>query len=121
MTLAKVLLGATLCSVSLASLACENPSLVQVPKAADVKEKDRADLLEDVQAYLREVKVYTDCVQAELAAAGGDTAPALTKAVLVTRNNAAVAEADAIMKLYTANFGANNAGPPPPAPPPPPK
>jgi hypothetical protein len=39
--------------------------------------------------------------------------------VLVTRNNGAVAEADAVMKIFTANFGANSAGPPPPPPPPP--
>jgi hypothetical protein len=48
------------------------------------------------------MNTYTTCVQAELAAAG-DNPPPLLKAVLAQRNNAAVAEATAVQKLYNAN------------------
>ena len=51
------------------------------------------------------MKAYTDCVQAELTAAGGNSAPTVTKTVLIARNNAAVAEADAVKKLFEANLG----------------
>jgi len=51
------------------------------------------------------MKDFTDCVQAELKAAGGDSAPKLTKQVLIARNNAAVAEADAVKKLFESNVG----------------
>jgi hypothetical protein len=40
-----------------------------------------------------------------LTAAGGDSAPDLIKRILVSRNNTAVAEAEFMMKLFTANVG----------------
>ena len=52
------------------------------------------------------MQTYTACIQAELAAAGGDAAPELVKRMLVSRNNAAVAEAEFMMKLFTENVGA---------------
>ena len=51
------------------------------------------------------MKAYTDCVQAELKAAGGNAAPKLMKTVLIARNNAAVSEADAVKKLFETNVG----------------
>ena len=48
----------------------------------------------------------TACIQAELSAAGGDSAPVTVKRALVARNNAVVAEVEFMMKLFTANVGA---------------
>jgi hypothetical protein len=41
-----------------------------------------------------------ECTQAALATAGGDSAPTLTKAVLVKRNNDAYQEVQAMAALY---------------------
>ena len=53
-----------------------------------------------MQRYVTGIREYTACVQAELAAAGGDAAPESTRSVLIGRNNAAVAEARAVMDLF---------------------
>jgi hypothetical protein len=97
---------AGLCLGALAStaLACELPPLVAIP--AKDKVGDQGAIIRDAtKTYFDAMKVYTDCVQAELKAAGGDSAPKLTKTVLVARNNAAVAEADAVKKLFETNVG----------------
>ena len=54
-------------------------------------------------AYFEGMTAYVACIQAELAAAGGAAAPALVKAAVVARNNAAVAEAEAVKKTFEAN------------------
>ena len=57
------------------------------------------------------MQAYTACIQAELAGAGGDSAPASSRRVLVSRNNVAVAEAEFMMKLFTDNVGPADAMP----------
>ena len=97
---------AGLCLGALAStaLACEMPPLVAIPPKDKVG--DQAAAIRDAtKTYFDAMKSYTECVQDELKAAGGDAAPTLTKAVLVARNNAAVAEADAVKKLFEASVG----------------
>ena len=97
---------AGLCLGALAStaLACEMPPLVAIP--AKDKVGDQGAVIRDATSvYFNAMKDFTDCVQAELKAAGGDNAPKLTKQVLIARNNAAVAEADAVKKLFEANVG----------------
>ena len=52
-----------------------------------------------MQRYVEGIRAYTACVKAELAAAGGDAAPeSLRRSVL--RNNAAVAEARAVLAMF---------------------
>jgi hypothetical protein len=51
------------------------------------------------------MKVYSACVQADITAAGGDSAKPIVKAVLVSRNNAAVAVVEAVMKAFNASVG----------------
>jgi hypothetical protein len=48
---------------------------------------------------------YTECVQSELAAAGGDATPAFVKALFVARNNRAVDEHKAVTDLYVERVG----------------
>jgi hypothetical protein len=57
------------------------------------------------------MQAYTACVQAELAGRGGDTAPAIVRQALVRRNNAAAAEMQFMMKLFTENVGPVDAVP----------
>jgi hypothetical protein len=52
------------------------------------------------------MRAYAACIQAELAAAGGDSAPPSVKAALLARSSTAVAEAEAINALYQQRIGA---------------
>ncbi|HSC13957.1 MAG TPA: hypothetical protein VLI71_02520, partial [Gammaproteobacteria bacterium] len=70
-----------------------------------------AEIRAAASAYFTAMQAYTACLQAELAGAGGDSASAVVKKVLVARNNAAVAEAEFMMKLFTDNVGAVDAVP----------
>src|SRR5262249_5466583 len=91
------------------SLACEMPPLVAIPPKDKVG--DQATAIRDAtKTYFDQMKAYTDCVQAELTKAGGNSAPTVTKTVLIARNNAAVAEAEAVKKLFEANIGGAAAG-----------
>jgi hypothetical protein len=85
--------------------ACNIPPLVAIP--AKDKIGTQADAIRAATgAYFQQMQTYVACIQAELVAAGGDKAPPLVKAGLITRNNAAVAEANAVKKLFDANVGA---------------
>ena len=93
-----------LCAISSTGFACTMPPLVAIP--AKDKVGDQGPALKDAtSAYFDAMKAYTSCVQAALAAAGGDAAPSLMKSLLVARNNAAVAEAEAVKKLFEASVG----------------
>jgi hypothetical protein len=61
---------------------------------------DSAQLFVRVQSYVTGIRTYTACVQAELAAAGGDSAPAMLREQLAARNNRAVAEARAVLGAF---------------------
>jgi hypothetical protein len=82
--------------------ACDNPPLVVIPEGASLQGQEQA--VQDAAAqYFTAMQAYTDCIKGELEAAGGDDAPSFVKALLVRRNNLAVAEAEAVMKLYNDN------------------
>jgi hypothetical protein len=99
-----IVAGLWLGALASTTLACELPPLVVIP--AKDKVGDQAAAIRDAtSAYFVAMKTYTDCVQAALTAAGGNSAPTITKTVLIARNNAAVAEADAVKKLFEANVG----------------
>jgi hypothetical protein len=95
-----------LCAISSTSLACTMPPLVAIPAKDKVGDQGPA-LREATSAYFDAMKTYAECVQAALSAAGGDSAPTLMKSMLIARNNAAVAEAEAVKKLFDANVGFN--------------
>ena len=116
MNFTKILGVALLCNVTGVALACDLPPLVVIPSATDSAGNEEG-IRAATAAYFQSMQVYTKCVQDELAAAGGDSAPALTKAVLVARNNLAVAEAQAVLKVFTANVAP--VVPPGPSPQPP--
>lgn len=110
MKVSVILAAGLLTGVSATALACDLPPLVDIPK--DTKSHEQ-DVRNTVQAYFDQMKTYTACVQQALNDAGGDNAPKLTKAVLVARNNAAVAEVEAVMKLFKAASEGGDAGPQP--------
>lgn len=100
--LAALLLG----SFSMAAEAgCDYPSLLMIPAKGKMSKKETKRITADAEKYFADMKTYVACVQTELQAAGGDSAPALYRNVLVARNNAAVQEFEAVEKWYTASMG----------------
>jgi len=92
---------------------CELPKLLVIPPEDRIAGRER-DLFVAANTYFTAIQAYSACLQAELMAAGGDQAPDLVKRVLVTRGNAAVDEANLMMKLFTQRVRpAETAGPAP--------
>jgi hypothetical protein len=103
-----ILLGGIMSSIAGVGLACEMPKLAIFP-AKDQAAGKEAEIRAFAQAYFDSMNAYAGCIQAALAAAGGDAAPEVVKRVYVLRNNAAAAEAEFMMEHYTdlaSPFGA---------------
>lgn len=110
MRITTIICGGILASIAGSAMACELPKVAIIPPKAQVAGKE-AEIRTAASAYFAAMQAYTACIQAELAGAGGDAAPDLVKRVLVARNNAAVAEAEFMMKLFTSNVGGVDAVP----------
>ena len=110
----KIILAGLLATVAGAAGACEVPKLMVIPAKEAAAGKEEG-LRTAFMQYRQGMEAYTQCVQAELTAAGGDKAPASLKIALVQRNNAAVAEVKAMDTLFNQNVGALpiSAGPSP--------
>jgi hypothetical protein len=105
--LGTLLLGA----LALPAMACDLPKLPVIPPADQIGDQAPA-VSTATGAYFDGMRVYADCIEDELAAAGGDAAPASVKAALVYRSNAAVAEAQAIQKLFQERVAAGQSATP---------
>ena len=105
MRITTIICGGMLSAIAGSAVACDLPKLAVIPPQDQVAGKE-AEVRAAAAAYFTSMQAYTACLQAELAGAGGESAPARVKRVLVARNNAAVAEAEFMMKLFTENVGA---------------
>ena len=86
------------------TLACENPPLAQVPtpeEAANL-EQNIGEIQNSVLEYQQAMQEYTACIQEEVEQARADGAPELVQNLLVRRNNAAVAEAEAVIAQFNS-------------------
>ena len=104
MSYGRIIYAGLLCGVASASFACEMPALVAIPSKDAIAGKEQ-QITDALAVYYQGMQAYTSCVQQELTAAGGDSAQPVVKAVLVQRNNAAVAEVQAVMKIYKDTVG----------------
>jgi hypothetical protein len=95
----QALLGLLLTAVNLVAAACEVPKLIALPPAGGVGD-DSGRWIAEMQGYVSGIRDYSACVRAELAAAGGDSAHESLRDVLISRNNAAVAEGRAVIALF---------------------
>jgi hypothetical protein len=100
MNVRQALVGFLLVGVNVAASACDLPTLVAIPPV-DTLGQDSPQVFVRVQGYVAGIKAYTDCIKAELAGAGSDAAPQSLRNQLVARNNAAVAEARAVLATFT--------------------
>jgi hypothetical protein len=103
--------GLLLSAIALPAFACDLPKLPIIP-AKDQIGDQAAIVSAATGAYFDGMRAYTDCIDAALAAAGGDAAPASFKATIVKRHNAAVAEAQAIQKLFQERVAAGQTAAP---------
>lgn len=110
MRIRTIICGGLLSGIAGNALACELPKLVAIPPKDQVAGKE-AEIRTAAAAYFTAMQAYSACIQAELVGAGGDAAPEIVRRVLVGRNNAAVAEAEFMMKLFTENVGSIDAQP----------
>jgi hypothetical protein len=95
--------------LSVRAMACELPTVPQIPGEDDLEPGPAAQQIAlEVQDYFLAMQTYTECVVAELDSAGGDNAPQPLRRLLIARNNAAIAEAEAVQKLW--NDRAESAG-----------
>lgn len=126
-----------------AAAGCDNPPLLMIPAQKEKmsrkeQEREREKVVEAAQKYFTAMQSYVACIQAELKPqvpacsqatdqeyneclrkqleTNGDSPAVLPIKVLMARNNAAVAEAEAVQKWFTAAVGAAQAGPPAPGP-----
>ncbi len=104
MRITTIICGGLLTGIAGSALACDLPKLAVIPAKNQIAGKE-AEVRAAANAYFVGMQAYTACLQAELAGVGGDAAPAVVKAVLVSRNNVAVREAEFMMKLFTDNVG----------------
>jgi hypothetical protein len=101
------LLGAA----ALPALACDLPKIPVIPERDKIGDQAAA-VTAATSAYFEGMRAYADCIEAALAAAGGDAAPPTLKAALIERNHAAVAEAQEVQKLYQERVAAGQTATP---------
>jgi len=104
MRITTIICGGLLTGIAGSAMACDLPTLAVIPAKNQIAGKE-AEVRAAANAYFVGMQAYTACLQAELVGAGGESAPAVVKAVLVSRNNVAVREAEFMMKLFTENVG----------------
>jgi hypothetical protein len=83
--------GFLLGAIASPALACSLPKLPVIPASDQLGDRAPA-VTEATSAYFEGMAAYAACIQSELAAAGGDSAPPSVKAVLLARGSAAVAD-----------------------------
>jgi len=103
--------GMLLAMSAVPAFACDLPKLPVIP-AKDAIGDQAPAISAATGAYFDGMRAYTDCIAEALAAAGGDAAPQSFKAVSVMRHNAAVAEAEAIQKLFQERVAAGQSATP---------
>lgn len=105
-------LGYVFCGAfALPALACELPKLPVIPAADEMGDRGPA-VSEATAAYFAGMRDYATCIQEELAALGGEEAPASVRAVLLARANGAVAEAQAVQQLFQQRVAAGQTATP---------
>lgn len=95
--------GAALGLVASQAMACDNPPLAKVPtpdEAEDIDGQGMQALQARVEEYHEAMEKYTSCLQDAVEDAKADNAPDLVQNLLVKRNNAAVAEVEAVVEQF---------------------
>ena len=103
--------GLLLGAIAMPAFACDWPNLPIIP-AKDQIGDNAPTISLATGAYFDGMRAYTDCVEALLEAAGGDAAPPSFKGVINGRLTVAVAEAQAVQKLFQERVAAGQTATP---------
>lgn len=90
---------------SVAALACEHPTVPNVPSDERIRGRAERALKDEVRSYITDMSIYAACVQAEYRAADNDAVLEIIRSLLATRNNTAIAELEAFRDIYVASVG----------------
>ncbi len=104
MSAAKLVCGVCLIACSPA-FACDNPALPAIPDGEELNRKTERAVKADVIRYITEMGAYVACAEAAHRAAVRDGVLAVNLQLLASRNNAAVAEIEAVKDAYVAKVG----------------
>ena len=97
--------GLLLGAIAMPAFACDLPKVPLIPEKDKVG--DQAPTISAATgAYFDGMRAYTDCTEALLEAAGGEAASPSFKGVINGRLTVAVAEAQAVQKLFQERVGA---------------
>lgn len=106
--------GAALASGLLAAagaLACETPTMVEVPDGATATTEEMVRAREQVTEYVAAMEEYLACVDEEMEVAGDD-APDEFKSLMIQRYNAAVSEMETVAAAFNEQLRAFRAAHP---------
>ncbi len=106
--------GAALASsllLATATLACETPSVVEVPDGATATMEEMVRAREEIMAYMEAMREYIACVNDEIEVAG-DNATEEFKALMIQRHNAAVSEMETVAAAFDEQLRAYRAANP---------
>jgi hypothetical protein len=98
-------------ALGLPALACELPKLPLIPAADQIGDRGPA-VSEATAAYFDGMRDYASCIQQQLAAVGGEDAPASVRSVLLARASVAVTEAQAVQQLFQERVAAGQTATP---------
>jgi hypothetical protein len=105
MNTCRLALTLVLCGTPAAVLACDYPAPPSFPTGERIKGRLERDIKDDMIRYITQMSGYVACVRADHAAAFEGGASEQSLALLAARNNAAVAELEAVRDSYVANIG----------------
>jgi len=103
-------LGSGLLAAAVA-LACETPTMVEVPDGATATTEEMLAAREQVSEYVAAMEEYLACVDEEMETAGDD-APKEYKSLMIQRYNAAVSEMEPVAAGCTEELRAFRAANP---------
>jgi hypothetical protein len=98
-------------AIALPAFACDLPKVPVIPPGDQIGGQTAA-VTEETAAYFDGMRAYATCIQDDLAAAGGDAAPASVRDVLLARGAAAVAEAQVVQRLFQERVAAGQTATP---------
>lgn len=91
--------------VATGALACETPTMVEVPDGATATTEQMVAAREQVTEYVAAMEEYLACVNDEIEAAG-ENAPEEFKALMIQRHNAAVSEMETVAAAFNEELRA---------------
>lgn len=97
--------------VAAAALACETPTMVDVPDGATATTEQMVRAREQVSEYVAAMDEYLACVDEEIQVAGDD-APEEFKVLMIQRYNAAVSEMETVAEAFNEQLRAFRAANP---------